>query len=91
METGKKFVDPLALYRFGDAFKVQTEYVISGKLGGLPEHILKVVSAFEDQDRVETLAGMPPAGNPELREISSARKSAGRSTSGKAKRTTRAS
>jgi transcriptional regulator with XRE-family HTH domain len=50
MELGTYRINALALARFGQTYDIPTEYVISGRLIGLPEHLNRVVAALEARD-----------------------------------------
>ena len=86
METGIYRINALALSRFGEAFDIPTEYVISGRLAGLPEHLSRVIAAIEAYDAVGVQqAAQAPTGNRALKAPLSQNRTIEKSTRGKAK------
>lgn len=66
MENGEHKISPLALARYGAAHGIATEYVISGKLIGLPDELMRVIAAVEAReaaarDTVPTGSQVPKA------------------------------
>ncbi|MBU6190687.1 MAG: helix-turn-helix domain-containing protein [Betaproteobacteria bacterium] len=84
METGEHKISPLALARYGAAHDIAVEYVISGRLVGLPEPLMRVIAAVEARE--EALRGSSPVGTAAPSRPTTAGKSAEKSTPGKGKR-----
>jgi transcriptional regulator with XRE-family HTH domain len=85
-EKGGTKVDAVALAKFCDAFDVAAEYVITGKLTGQPDPLLRLLAAAEAASVAETAAAEPPASLLSAappRSAARASRQPGRSPSGK--------
>jgi len=53
MELGRNRINAVALAKFGAAYELPTEYVISGRVVGLPEPLARLILAAEARDAAE--------------------------------------
>jgi transcriptional regulator with XRE-family HTH domain len=56
METGKATVDPVALARWCNAHDIPAEYVITGRLDGLPDAVKRLVIWSEREAEMQSAA-----------------------------------